>query len=90
MVVLQGITMWVFILATLLPGKKMKLRQPDAAVAPTGYVPIEDDPSVPQRTGAAGCAVRMRSVLEVVAAVQIALLAVATVSVAVMNHRADG
>ena len=84
----QGITMWVLFAAALLPGKK-NLSQGSAAVAPSGYVPI-DDGAAPPHKGADGCALRMRSVLEVVAAVQLALVTGATIWVAIMNHQADG
>ena len=81
--------MWVLFAAALLPGKK-NLSQGSTAVAPSGYVPIDDGAAPLQHKGAAGCALRMRSVLEVVAAVQLALVTGATIWVAIMNHQADG
>ena len=96
---LWGITMWVMFLAALLPGKKKHSSNAQGgggggspAIAPSGYVPITDAAEQQQapRKGAAGCAQRMRSVLEVVAGVQLGLVVVATVVVAFMNHRADG
>ena len=74
-------------MATLLPGKK---NQPSPAVAPSGYAAIDDGMDAAPRKGAFGCSLRMRTALEVAAAVQLALVTAATIWVAFMNHRADG
>ncbi len=79
--------MWMLFVATLLPGKK---NQPSPAVAPSGYAAIDDGMDAMPRKSALGCALRMRTVLEVVAVVQLALVTAATIWVAIMNHRADG
>ena len=79
--------MWMLFVATLLPGKK---NQSSPAVAPSGYAAIDDGMDSAPLKGAVGCALRMRTVLEVVAVVQLAFVTAATIWVAIMNYRADG